>query len=615
MAFTTLIADSFQGSGNLNLSPATNGAVGAFWYAGDSAGSTSCFARSPSGATLPVASPGYTELEYYVSSSPVTVTLTAAGLTFEAAVYGAFDRLRFDGTRISSVTTNDGRNGTLVVGVDPFGDVYVDVWGSNIPWTTPVTNIGTISPTTLTIVQVFRFSNSFSVKINGTTVFTYTPYIGNALLPNALPTLSSGTVMAVAVAVFFSDTDFFSSTGAVGGPTEGGPVISYIHVASGVPTGTYLGSPPFSIYATCAVETAASATLISPPRPPDVLRSYPFQNFVAWNEVSSHTVALRDVRPHKLSRTAVSVRSAAALSGDGQFLAIYVVGGGDRWVSGGLMRHTLTGWAHCGVLPERTFPAGGALALALDGTGRRMMCATSTGWELYKRDLPSTTFVPEQGAMLPGGAVSCALDSRGITAAVLTATQALIYTCNSPLDLFLSPAVLALPGVDTWTNISLSGDGKQLFVAGAAHSLTFTRTGDAWGAAATPDFTAVFAAVNTDGTLATHVSGGTLITVGLQNARLSTTTVTPGPTTAGGVALTSAITGTTQASEVFMFALSYSQALPAAYGLCDGAAVLGETTAARTFTSAGSPLFAVPAQRSQQPNHSGFWMEPVDEIP
>ena len=613
MAFTTLIADNFQGSGNLGL--ATNGVPGVGWSSLDTAGNTNVFQRGALGGMLNLTAALNSGRSYEVYSSSVTATLPASGLTFEAGIYGTFSRFEFDTTNI---TGESAPFGTLIVGLATNGNVYVDTWGATgggVVWSSPVANIGAITSSTLTVVQVFRSANTFTVSFNGTQVFAFTPYIDDLAWAAPLPTLTLGSVVSVSVRLWFADKSSNPSHGPVGGPTAGGLTIKYIHVASGTPTGTYLGAPPSLIFAASAAEASASATLISPPRPPDATRSYPFQNFVAWNELSSHTVTLRDVRPHKLSRTVTAIRSAAAVSGDSSTLAVYVVGQGDRWVSGGLLHNTPAGWVHVDTLPERLFAAGSPLHVALDGTGRRMMCATASGWELYRCNPPATNFENEQGAALPGGAVACALDSRGVTAVVLTATQAIIYTSDSPLDLLRRSSALSLPSLDTWACVSLSGDGSQVLITGATHSMVYTRTGDVWDAAGTPDFAAVFGAINTDGTLATAVSGETLVTTGLQNARLSLTAVAPGPASANNVALTSTISGASQASESFVLVLPYNQALPANYSLCNGAAVLAETAVVRTFISDGSPRFKPSAQREQFPQRSGYWVGLADETP
>ncbi|WP_337228916.1 hypothetical protein, partial [Proteus faecis] len=89
--------------------------------------------------------------------------------------------------------------------------------------------------------------------------------------------------------------------------TSATTVLKYVHVATGTLSGTYLGSPPQRIDGTAAAVATASSTLTSPPKPPDASVSYPFQNFVAWNELTPHTVSPQSARPLKISRTAAGI--------------------------------------------------------------------------------------------------------------------------------------------------------------------------------------------------------------------------------------------------------------------------------------------------------------------
>ena len=117
-----------------------------------------------------------------------------------------------------------------------------------------------------------------------------------------------------------------------------------------------------------------------------------------------------------------------------------------------------------------------------------------------------------------------------------------------------------------------------------------------------------YAAINTDGTLATGVEGTLLRTRGLQNARNLTTPLTTEPSTTSGVALTSAVTGLSEAAGVFRLVTALSRSLPATYGLGDGMALLRDLPVVRTYESTGDPVFRMAAQPAQNYiPHSGFW--------
>lgn len=604
MALTSLIVDAFRGSGTVT-GPVAGGTISTSWLqaAGDPLGGVGYtdsgeFTRGSSGLVL-TASVAMGSGYEYVIAAVGSATVITGGLISEIGVYGPLEMFQ--------VESSSG----IFVGLQSNGDVWVGSIDSSLTPNVVVANIGTITSTTLTIIQVFRGSGSniFTVKVNGTLVYTSSAGLG-------LPTLTTGSSRPWIVEVAFGDSTTMPLDRSAGGPfSNASTVIKYIHIATGVLVGTYLGPPalpPDPIYGSSAALAFASATLIVPPKPPDASVSYPFQNFVAWNELTAHTVSLQSARPLKLSLTALGVQTAAALSGDGSKLAVYILGSGDRWLSGGLMDHTPDGWVHLLTLPDRLYASGMPLGIALDGAGRRMVCANSTGWTAFTRDAPGA-FFDEQG-LISAPAVALGLDARGMTAAVLTSTAVLVYTSATATAPFVLRTSIPLPGTDTWAAMSISGDGMQLIVSGAAHSAVYTRTGEDWNQAATADMLLLLAAINTDGTLATAVEGSLLRTRGLQNARNLTTPLTPEVSTVSGFALTSAVMGLSEASGVFRLITALSRTLPASYGLADGMALLRELPVVRTYESTGDPRFRMAAQPAQNSApHSGFWQGPSDE--
>ena len=173
MAFTSLIADAFQGSGTVT-GLATNGVAGAAWAQAQrtnngSSSSTTAFARGASGAVITAAAAMGSSRQYTLGGAWTGPVLTG-GLIWEAGIYGPVEQLQVDFTNL---TGESAPFGTLFVDLRSNGDVNVDSWGGFLGLATPATNIGSITSTTLTILQVFWGSgNDFvTVKVNGTLVY------------------------------------------------------------------------------------------------------------------------------------------------------------------------------------------------------------------------------------------------------------------------------------------------------------------------------------------------------------------------------------------------------------------------------------------------------------